>query len=71
MAKIPAHYLISQLGRDMEARLPPDKLSFLLELLEEWRSISRCTLRQLQELTGYLQFTSQVIPMARAFLRAL
>ena len=37
----------------MEARLPPDKLSFLLELLEEWRSISRCTLRQLQELTGY------------------
>lgn len=55
----------------MEARLPPDKLSFLLELLEEWRSISRCTLRQLQELTGYLQFTSQVIPMARAFLRAL
>ena len=55
----------------MEACLPDDKLSFLLELLSEWHHRQRCTLQQLQELTGFLQFTAQVIPMARAFLRAL
>lgn len=54
----------------MEARLPPDKHRYLLELLHLWRTRSHCTLQDLQELSGFLQFTSQVIPLSRAFLRA-
>ncbi len=55
----------------MEARLPADKLAYLLDLLQSWKSRSHCQLRELQELTGYLQFCSQVIPYSRAFVRSL
>nr|VWO98972.1 Dual O-methyltransferase/FAD-dependent monooxygenase CTB3 (Cercosporin toxin biosynthesis cluster protein 3) [Includes: O-methyltransferase (EC, FAD-dependent monooxygenase (EC ] [Ganoderma boninense] len=55
----------------MEARLPPDKLSYLLELLRSWECRTRCQLLELQELTGYLQFCSLVIPFSRAFIRSL
>lgn len=55
----------------MEARLPPDKHDFLRETLCAWRQKSHCTLRELQEISGFLQFTSQVIPLSRAFLRNL
>jgi hypothetical protein len=55
----------------MEARLGENKLSFLQELLASWSSRSHCTLRELEELTGFLQFVSQVIPYSRAFLRSL
>lgn len=54
----------------MEARLPADKHRYLLELLHLWRTRSHCTLQDLQELSGFLQFTSQVIPLSRAFLCA-
>jgi hypothetical protein len=55
----------------MEARLPVDKLSYLADLLYKWYSKTHCTLRELQELTGYLQFCSQIIPFSMAFLRSL
>ncbi|KAF7342789.1 Integrase/recombinase xerD [Mycena sanguinolenta] len=55
----------------MEARLPLEKLAFLQTLLATWRSKSHCTQRELSELTGYLQFCSQVIPYSRAFLRSM
>lgn len=55
----------------MEARLPPSKVKFLHETLQEWTAKSHCTLRELQELTGYLHFCSAVIPHSRAFIRAL
>jgi hypothetical protein len=55
----------------MEARLPPKKLTYLSDLLSKWQSKTHCTLFELQELTGYLQFCSQVIPFSRAFLRSL
>lgn len=55
----------------MEARLPSDKLTFLRSLLDEWSYKDRCTLRELQELIGFLQFTAQVIPHSRAFIRRL
>jgi hypothetical protein len=51
----------------MEARLPAEKLSYL----NEWSHRTHATLREVQELTGFLQFASQVIPTARAFLRGL
>lgn len=55
----------------MEARLPHDKLIFLRDLLSSWNRRVSCTLRDLQELTGFLQFASQVIPISRAFIRQL
>lgn len=55
----------------MEARLPPDKLVFLYELLDEWHGKRGCTQKEANELVGYLQFCSQVIPHSRSFLRRL
>ena len=52
----------------MEARLPTPKLDILRDLLAEWSTRPVCTLLQLQELAGYLQFVSQVIPLSRAFM---
>ncbi|TFY57507.1 hypothetical protein EVJ58_g6982 [Rhodofomes roseus] len=56
----------------MEARLPHDKLSYLRDdLLPHWSAKHRCTLHELQELIGFLQFTTQVIPHSRAFIQRL
>ncbi|GLB36092.1 hypothetical protein LshimejAT787_0303800 [Lyophyllum shimeji] len=55
----------------MEARLGPDKLAYLQSLLDDWSQKATCTLKELEELTGYLQFCSQVIPTSRAFIRSL
>ena len=55
----------------MEARLPGDKLLYLCNLLLEWLDRRSCSLLDLQQLVGYLQFCSQVIPHSRAFLRRL
>jgi hypothetical protein len=56
----------------MEARLSPRKLEDLREMMTQWSTLSHCTLRELERLTGYLQqFCSQVIPLSRAFIRAL
>jgi len=55
----------------MKAQLPTSKLDFLMELVSDWCSRTHCTLWELQELTGFLQFASQVIPLSRAFIRAL
>ncbi|KAL1939199.1 hypothetical protein VTO73DRAFT_10240 [Trametes versicolor] len=55
----------------MEARLPPDKLSYLMELLQSWNTRTSCREHELQVLTGYLQFCAQVIPYSRAFIRSL
>jgi len=55
----------------MEARLPADKLAFLHELLASWSSKVSATLKETQELVGFLQFTSQVIPYSRSFLRRI
>ncbi|KAF5393592.1 hypothetical protein D9757_000002 [Collybiopsis confluens] len=55
----------------MEARLPEFKLETLRSLLDTWASKSTCTLLDAQQLSGYLQFCSQVIPHSRIFLRRL
>ena len=48
----------------MEACLPLDKLNYLQDLLDSWELHSSCSLKELQELTGFLQFCAQVIPHA-------
>lgn len=55
----------------MEARLPTDKLTFLNELLSYWLKKRSASLVEVQELVGFLQFASQVIPRSRSFLRRL
>ena len=55
----------------MEARLPPDKLEYLHGALVTWRQKRFCQLLELQELIGFLQFASQVIPRSRSFIRRL
>lgn len=55
----------------MEARLPPDKLQYLRELLQIWARKHSATLRETQELVGFLQFCSQVIPRSRTYIRRL
>jgi len=52
----------------MEACLPADKLDYLQDLLETWESRSMCSLREIQELVGFLQFCIQVIPYAQTFI---
>jgi hypothetical protein len=46
----------------MEARLPKDKLDFLRDTLDDWIFKKAACLCELQELIGFLQFASQVIP---------
>ncbi|PPQ82976.1 hypothetical protein CVT24_012098, partial [Panaeolus cyanescens] len=68
--------LVDFLGLDldsslMQARLPADKLTYLQDLVSEWSSKRSATLRETQELSGFLQFASQVIPAARTFIRRI
>ena len=44
----------------MEAQLPADKLLYLCDILLEWLGHCSCSLLDLQQLVGYLQFCSQV-----------
>jgi hypothetical protein len=55
----------------MEACLPEFKLELLCKLLGTWASKTTCTLHEAQQLSGYLQFCSQVIPHSRIFLHHL
>lgn len=55
----------------MVACLQPDKLAALHIHLAEWHITSTGSLRELQLLTGRLQFAAKVIPYAHAFIRRL
>lgn len=55
----------------MEARLPEDKLEFLENLLSVWQGKKHCTLAEASELSGFLQFCSQVVPCSRTFMRRI
>src|SRR5882724_11497590 len=55
----------------MEALLPQDKLTHLCSYLLYWKSHSCCSLKDLQELIGFLQFCVQVIHHGHTFIRGL
>ena len=55
----------------MEVRLPPDKLVFLKSLLGNWSVKQFACLWEVQELAGFLQFVSQVIPQSWSFLHCI
>ena len=55
----------------MDARLPSDKLSKCIELIEAFLKRKKVTLRELQSLIGLLNFACSVVRPGRAFLRRL
>ena len=55
----------------MEARLPPDKLVKCQDLISGFLRRRKVTLREIQSLTGLLNFACTVIVPGRAFLRRL
>ena len=55
----------------MEARLPPDKVSRILESLSSFQHRKSCTLKELQSLVGTLNFACKVVPPGRPFLQRM
>ena len=55
----------------MEARLPPDKLVKCCDLIAEFLRHRKVTLREIQSLTGLLNFACTVVVPGCAFLRRL
>ncbi|KAL9954485.1 hypothetical protein ACROYT_G042033 [Oculina patagonica] len=55
----------------MEARLPPDKVSRILESLHSFQHRKSCTLKELQSLIGTLNFACKVVPPGRPFLQRM
>lgn len=55
----------------MEARLPAEKKEKGLHLITNLATQRSCTLLDLQQVTGLLNFLSKVIPLARTFSRRL
>ena len=55
----------------MEARLPPDKLVKYYDLISSFLRRRKITLREIQSLTGLLNFACTVVVTGRAFLRRL
>jgi len=55
----------------MEAHLPMEKLDYLWKYLCDWQLRACCTLKEVQELVGFLQFCTQVIPHSRTFVWGL
>ena len=56
---------------DMVIRLPAEKLSELLDLLNIWHDRKKCTKRELLSLIGKLSFAAKVVQPGRIFLRRL
>ncbi|XP_023930587.1 uncharacterized protein LOC112041495 [Lingula anatina] len=54
-----------------EARLPSDKITNCLSLIEHNRTKKKITLQELQSIIGTLNFCCYIIPSGRAFLRRL
>ena len=54
-----------------EARLPQEKLSKATQLLSDMQKRKKVTLKQLQELLGFLNFICKVVVPGRVFLRRL
>ena len=57
--------------RQMETRLPPDKIAKIKERLTEMLNCKKTTLKNIQSLIGLLNFACCVVPPGRAFLRRI
>ena len=57
--------------RQLETRLPPDKIAKIKERLTEMPRCKKTTLKNIQSLIGLLNFASCAVPPGRAFLRRI
>ena len=57
--------------KDMLIRLPTKKLLKVRALVNDARKQKSLSLREIQKITGYLNFISTVTPLGRTFLRRL
>ncbi len=65
-------FLGTELDSDqMTARLPANKLSELLILIQSWVSKKHCKRKELESLVGKLSHACYVVPAGRTFLRRL
>ena len=55
----------------MTARLPKEKIDKAMLLIDRLLGLDSCCLRDLQQLTGLLNFCCKVVPPGRAFLRRI
>ena len=55
----------------MQARLPPDKIARLHDIIEQFHGRRSCTLKELQSLIGTLNFACRVVPPGRPFLQRM
>ncbi|XP_060076370.1 uncharacterized protein LOC132555998 [Ylistrum balloti] len=58
-------------SEEMQARLPPDKVTRILHFLRAMLLKSSCTKRELQQLLGHLNFAMRVILAGRTFVSYL
>ena len=54
-----------------QIKIPGEKILRLLELIDNALSLKKLTLKELQSLTGSLQFCAKAMPSARAFIRRM
>ncbi len=55
----------------MKLRVPPDKVTKAVELIDQLLACKKVTLRQVQSIAGLLSFFTRALPGARCFIRRL
>ena len=56
---------------EMKIRIPPEKVLQILQKVKDALAMKKVTLKELQSLTGSLQFCAKAMPSARAFIRRM
>lgn len=56
---------------EFQIRIPEEKIKNLLDLIQNTLSRKKLTLKELQSITGSLQFCAKAMPSARAFIRRM
>ena len=71
LVRKPAHVFRAHRYLCFQARLQPEKLEQCRELIKQVLLKKKITLKELQQITGFLNFACQVVVPGRAFLRRL
>ena len=56
---------------EMKIKIPPEKVFNILQKVKDALALKKITLKELQSLTGSLQFCAKAMPSARAFIRRM
>ncbi|MGH7238572.1 MAG: reverse transcriptase domain-containing protein, partial [Candidatus Saccharimonadales bacterium] len=58
-------------SNEMAISLGPDKITAIMELLDEWTDCDTCSMKQLQSVIGTLQWAANVVTHGRTFIQRL